>query len=276
VTEFFNLFLVLTVGAILAGDFANRKVNLLNTKNNDIRYEAVADFLFTTIVIAFGLLLIPYIAELSPWYILFPIISILISMEFLWMRYRDRLNSIFKSLLFKPLVLVSATVIYFYVSSTVSTELELITSVSPSVFGPFSSLLEFMLSLVFWGLFVMMGLFGVLVLLFILPRKSISKSERGLALITLLVGNYLVFLALVQFTFAVAIPYAFEELFVPNTYHSNKNKDNFRFCFNFPEDSQILLLPSGRVSIATKDEQNEGWKFSVSECEMFLARSKAQ
>jgi hypothetical protein len=67
--------------------------------------------------------------------------------------------------------------------------------------------------------------------------------------------------------FKKAVPYILEHHFVENMYHKNIGLDKKVICYNRTPTEQIILLPSGGISIATRNSNEKEWEFSIDVCE---------
>ena len=176
-------------------------------------------------------------------------------------------KKITESLIIKIVFIALGVAVVFYFSSVAGTYLERLTKVSPGVFGPFQNLLTFALSSGAW--IVLAQLFLTVLSVTFMVKLFIKKDDHIENLLFILVSgiasSFLLVIA-TKLIFSNAIPYLVENHFVPHAYHSNKGLDGAVICKNRAPEEQIVLLPTGGISIATLNSEKE-WVFAVDACE---------
>ncbi|GED43207.1 hypothetical protein [Cobetia marina] len=201
------------------------------------------------------------------WAISITVILVIISIEYILYSHRDALKMIYGLLSTKIIALVMGVIVYFYFDSIVSSFLANLTGVSPIVFNQVVDVIVFFLSVSLWLLLVQVTM---LILLVAVHMKSSSKkgnyniTEAFYATVFLLVSFFAIL-----FSSAIMkdlIELFFNEYFVKYTYYSNKLNGGGLMCNNLLEHEEVLLLPSGEVSIARLDDNNN-YIFYISGCD---------
>lgn len=200
------------------------------------------------------------------WVLIFPALATLAATEYFWIRLGKVRSKIAESITVKIGLTILGLLIFFYFSAVSSTHLELLTKVSPGVFGAFEILLTFSLSSVAWIVLVQLSLIVFsLIYMVKLFRDKDDYIENLLFTFVAAISSSFFLVLTVKAIFNNAIPYILENHFVSNMYHSNEGLDKKIICINRELTEQIVLLPSGDISIASQTDDEE-WVFSVDVC----------
>ncbi|PWW29757.1 hypothetical protein DFO74_1574 [Chromohalobacter israelensis] len=260
----------------LVGWYARTAPIIRGNSSVDFNRYMVPRILLSHVMAGYILLLILHAFSLlheNIWVLFFPVIATLASTEYFWIRLGNIRSKIIESITVKLGMITLGILIFFYFSSASGTHLELLTKVSPGVFGPFETLLTFTLSSVAWMVLVQLSLTAFSVIYLI--KLCLDKDDYIENMLFITVSGLTASFFLVLGTKAIfnnAIPYIFEEHFVAHMYHSNEGLDKKLICSNIASSEQIVLLPSGGVSIATRNNQEE-WVFTVDVCEREVNKS---
>lgn len=202
----------------------------------------------------------------NKWVLIFAILATLASTEYFWVRLGNVRSKIAESITVKIGLVIIGVFVLFHFSTISGTHLELLTKVSPGVFGPFENLLTFTLSSVAWIVLVQLSLtvFSLVFMIKLFLNKDDYIENLLFVLVSGITSSFFLVLA-TKTIFYNAVPYIIENHFVVNMYHSNKGVDEKVICNNREPTEQIVLLPSGGLSIATRN--NEEWIFTVDVCE---------
>ena len=145
----------------LAGWYARTAPKIRNNSLVDFNKYMIPRILLPHVMAGYILLLIFHACSLlqeNRWVLIFPILATLVSTEYFWIRLGSIRSRIVESITVKLGMLTLGVLIFFYFSAVSGTHLELLTKVSPSVFGPFEILLTFTLSSVAWIVLVQLSL----------------------------------------------------------------------------------------------------------------------
>ena len=254
----------------LAGWYARTAPTIRDNNRVDFYKYMIPRILLPHVMAGYILLLIFHAFSLlheNRWVLIFPSVATLASTEYFWIRLGSIRSKIVESITVKLGLLTLGVLIFFYFSAVSGTHLELLTKVSPSVFGPFETLLTFTLSSVAWIVLVQLFLTAFSIIYMI--KLYLDADDYIENLLFVLVSGLTVSFFLVLGTKAIfsnAIPYIIDEHFVEHMYHPNEGLDKKVICSNRELSDQIVLLPSGGISIATLNNEDE-WVFTVDICE---------
>lgn len=257
--------------SLLAGWYSRTAQIIRRNKSIDFKRYIIPRILLAHVMASYSLVLVFYFLSLlseNTWALSFMAVAVLGSAEYFWIRLGEARAKLIKLLTVKIGLFVLAMIIAFYFSSASSTHLELLTKVSPGIFGPFEKLLTIILSSVAWIVLTQLSL-TALSLIYIV-RLIIRKDdyiENFLFVFFSAISSCLFLVLAAKSIFDDAIPYVINNQFVPNMYHPNKGLDGTLICKNREPDEQIILLPSGGISVATLNNKKQ-WVFTVDACEL--------
>ena len=260
----------MTFYSMLAGWYARTAPSIKRNNNIDFNRYMIPRILLSHVMAGYILLLIFHAFSLLPdnrWVLIFPILATLASTEYFWIRLGVIRSKIAESITVKLTLLTLGVVVFFYFSAISGTHLELLTKVSPSIFGPFENLLTFTLSSVAWIALVqlLLTLFSIIYMFKLYFEKDNHIENLLFVFVSGLTGCFFLVLG-AKAIFNNAIPYILENHFVEHMYHTNEALDNTIICSNRERSEKIVLLPSGGVSVATLGDEGE-WIFTVDVCE---------
>lgn len=192
-------------------------------------------------------------------------VSTIYSVEYVWKQTENTRTQISESLYGKIIIYTGVICLSFWLSSIVSTDLEMRTKVSSSLFGSFEILATAFLTMVSI-VFIIQFVSGFLAIYFLfkfvkVKRRFFFTTYMTISLAALFATLQIVGKTLVEET----LPRLLNDNFVNHVYHDNLSLDNFRICFNLPKEAQILLLPSGDVSVVKKNTTGK-FEYSISKC----------
>ncbi|WP_323752986.1 hypothetical protein [Marinobacter sp.] len=253
----------------LAGWYARTAPIIRNNGLVEFRKYIIPRILLAHSFAAFILLFAFYflsILDNNKWVLIFPALGTLAAVEYFWLRMGEWREKLISSLTVRIGSLISAVVVFFYFSSLASTHLERLTKVSPGVFDSFIYLLTIMLSSVVWVLLaqLLVTILSLLFLLKIFVEKD-DYAENLLFVFTSAVTAGFFLILAIDVVYKKAIPYALDNYFLDMMYHENKDLDDNLICSNLDPSQQVVILPSGRVSLAHPKDDG-GIVFSVSDC----------
>jgi len=198
------------------------------------------------------------------WVILLPLIPCALALSCIYRHLAVDLEQVAKNNLFKISKVILGITITFFSANTASTYIERLTSVSPGVFAPFTLLVTLLLSFVLWLVVAQALLLLICSVLSIhhfynnrkIPNHSTKiKKILPLLFITTVTTTFYAIPLTQKLILNIGISYLVEEWFVDQMYHVNLDKNDHIMCNKYLKDQQIILLPSGRVSVA-KDGLN--------------------
>lgn len=238
----------------------------------------------------------------NKWLIWVPVVPTLISLEYIWRRNAKIIKGITKHLSYKISLISSVVIIHFYSASFSSSYLEQLTGAPASIFNTYDYLLTFAISLSFWLVIFQFFTIGFSVYIFIQEQFYSYKKDtkytfnlKEFKKQTKLKTNHSVesfhaiFILLMLCVFEIrlgvdviykkALPMVIDNYFVQLSYHDNeitsdnrkwidgKNIIENRICKNLENNTKILLLPNGKVSIAeSSDEKHKKNLFKIGDC----------
>lgn len=261
--------------AALAGWYARTAPIIRSNSSVDFYRYMLPRILLPHVTAGYILVVIFHFLSLlneNRWVLIFSIVATLISTEYFWIRLGRIRSKISDSITVKLGLFTLGILIFFYFSAVSGTHLELLTKVSPGVFGPFETLLTFALSSVAWIVLVQLALTGFSIVYFL--KLYLNQDDYIENLLFVLVSGLSAsfFLVLgIKLIFSNAIPYILDKHFVENMYHTNEALDKTVICLNRTSNEKIVLLPSGNISIATRNNQGE-WVFTVDICERKISK----
>ncbi len=201
-----------------------------------------------------------------PWMLFFAVVGTLFAAEYFWIRLEGIKLAIYSSISFQWLALLIGVVVAFFAAVESGVYLEQMTQVPAGVFLPFYGLLILLLVLAVWALLMQF----ILIIfscahMWHLSRKQHPYVERRSVVAVSALSTFVVmgmFIGLLDKKF---IPYMTEHHFVDWIYHDNTNLLDQVICTNLSANTQVVLLPTGQVSVALGKENNH-WRFEVADC----------
>lgn len=218
------------------------------------------------IIFSYGLAILVVRYSDSRLILLFPFLTTLLGLEYLWFKLTETRKLLLSTLTIKLVLIILASAIVFYFSSFSSTYIEQLTLVSTGVFTPFITLLTFMLSITAWILLAQL-LLTVLSLIYTYRLLS-EKGDYVDNLFGFFVCGMTVVYVLVFVQKSITnelIPNIIDKYFIETMYHKNEGLDKSIICSNLQQNSLVVLLPSGKVSMVTEEPEDK-WVFELKDC----------
>lgn len=257
----------------LLGWYSRTRERINIDKKSDYIDYLTTRVLLAHIIASYILIFLFYILSIlkdNVWIISFLALSVIATIEYYWVRTGDLRSKVAESLTVKFIVLIVGVGIYSYCSSMSSTYIEQLTKVSPIIFSSFETLLTFTVGAVVWIFIIQLSIVSLsfIYLLKLLTNKDNKFIENILVIFTSYIAAILFLSMATTWIMGNAIPYMLNKYFVSQMYHSNEDLDGNKICNNRMKNENIVLLPSGDISIATKKNgDNSEWLFTIDVCE---------
>jgi hypothetical protein len=245
-----------------------RTLLLIEAKEKIDRYRyMIPRVLMVNMIFSYVFALLFYAISNNKLILIYPFITTLISIEFLWFKFTEVRQQVQSTLSIKFILIILAAVIAFYVTTFSSTYIEQLTGVSTGVFSPFIALISFILGITAWILLAQC----ILTSISLFYTYKIMKDEGpyldnvfGFFVCGVAVVYVLMFIQ--QSITKELLPFTIDTYFVETMYHPNVNLDEKIICTNLNLDTNIALLPSGKASVVGLNAKGKQ-VFTLEDCQ---------